>query len=292
MRVREPVVAGSFYAAEPEQCSEDVARILAANAPRQAIHGRIVGGLVPHAGWAYSGGVAAKVFRTVAAHRTAKVVVLFGGVHRYRGRLAAMFGSGRWESPLGSAMIDERLAERLLGHTNLVIDDPYAHEDEHSIEVQLPFVQRMFPGAAILPIMVPATPTSHEVGEAVARTLVAYKYEAVVVGTTDLTHYGPRYHFTPRGTGRQANAWAKVENDRRFIDMVLNVQDGDLVNEAAEHKNACSAGAAAATIAACKALGATHGELLQHTSSGDLMAALGEGDVTDSVGYAGVVFVE
>lgn len=290
MRVREPVVAGQFYPGTEAACRRDVEALASPTADPPAL-GRVIGGLVPHAGWLYSGSVAGQAFRALAASSSeTQVVVLFGGVHRFRGRSAAMFGSGRWETPLGSVEVDDRLAERVLSNTNLIIDDPYAHEDEHSIEVQIPFVQRVFPDAAILPIMVPATATATEVGRAVARTVMAYRYQVAVVGTTDLTHYGPRYGFAPLGVGRKGNRWAKVENDRRFIEQVLDLNGDALVGEAAEHHNACSAGAAAATVAAVVALGATHAVLLSHKSSSEVAEELGYGEADDSVGYAGIVF--
>jgi AmmeMemoRadiSam system protein B len=155
--------------------------------------------------------------------------------------------------------------------------------------VQLPFVVQLFPGANILPIMVPPTSRAGEVGEAVGRTLLAYDYDAVVVGTTDLTHYGPRYGFAPRGVGPQAHAWAKNENDRRVIDLVCELKAAEVITEAAEHKSACSGGAAAATIAAVSKLGATRGTLLAHTTSNEVQTGRSAVDSTDFVGYAGIV---
>ncbi|MCO6436101.1 MAG: AmmeMemoRadiSam system protein B [Phycisphaerae bacterium] len=292
MRVREPVVAGQFYPADPERCRADVDALLQAVAAAETASPDQdpVGGLVPHAGWMYSGALAAAVLARLAFNRQPQVVVLFGGVHRSRGRQAAMFGDGRWETPLGPAIVDARLAERVLGHSNLILDDPYAHEDEHSIEVQMPLVVRLFPEARVLPIMVPPIADAHEVGEAVARTLTAYRYDAVVVGTTDLTHYGPAYGFTPRGVGLKARAWAKDENDRRFISLVCDMQDREVVGEAAAHRNACSSGATAATIAACRKLGAESGRLLHHTTSAEITLAKFGSQAEDSVGYAGILF--
>jgi hypothetical protein len=238
-----------------------------------------------------SGAVAGRVFNALVSARSPSVIILFGGVHRSRGRQAALFSSGRWETPLGPVTIDDRLAERILGHTNLIIDDPYAHEAEHSIEVQVPFVKHLFPGAKIVPIMVPPVQTADEVGEAVARTLSAYKYDAFIIGTTDLTHYGPRYGFIPQGIGEKGNDWAKVENDRRFIDLVCSMRAKELVPEAEDRKNACSSGAAAATLAACSAMGASRGVLLEHTTSTEVLAGISPGAQEDSVGYAGILFV-
>ena len=201
-----------------------------------------------------------------------------------------MFGTGVWETPLGPVEIDNRLAERILGHTNLIVDDPYAHEDEHSIEVQIPFVRHLFPDSKVVPIMVPETSSAPEVGEAIGRTLTAYRYNAIVVGTTDLTHYGPGYGFTPHGTGANANAWAKEQNDRRFIDLACALKSAEVVREAGEHKNACSSGAIAATLAAVTLLGAREGVLLEHAISSKVLGGQSSGETQESVGYAAIVF--
>lgn len=307
MMIREPVVAGQFYAEQADRCRAELKQLLgevsSVNGP---VGRRLIGGLVPHAGWTCSGAVAATVFRALAVSRATResrgerssrtaspeVIVLFGGVHRHRGREAAMFGSGRWETPLGPIEVDSRLAERILGHTNLIVEDPYAHEDEHSLEVQMPFVKHLFPQAKIVPLMVPVVKTAHEVGEAVGRTLTAYGYDALIVGTTDLTHYGPHYGFVPHGIGAKGNTWAKEVNDRRFIDLVCKLKTSEVVAEATERKNACSSGATAATLAAVNALGATEGILLQHTTSGEVLGARTEEEMADSVGYAGIVFAK
>ena len=290
MIIREPVVAGQFYPVNPDQCRKELTALLAAASPVYKTDERLIAGLVPHAGWICSGVVAARVFAALAASRSPDVIVLFSGVHQYRGRHAALFGQGRWESPLGSVDIDARLSERILSHTSLIIDDPFAHEGEHSLEVQIPFVAQLFPGVKVIPIVVPITPKASEVGEAIGRTLKAYDYDALIVGTTDLTHYGPRYGFTPRGVGEDANRWAKEDNDRRFIDLVCALRADDLVPEATAHHNACNSGAAAATIAAAMALGAETGVLLEHTTSAEVLEGKVPGEQTDSVGYAGVVF--
>lgn len=290
MIIREPVVAGHFYAAGAERCRADLDALLESADGDALADEPIVGGLVPHAGWSCSGATAARVFRALSVRRTPKVMILFGGVHRYRGKEAAMFGSGRWETPLGPVEIDARLAERILGHTNLIVDDPYAHEDEHSLEVQLPFIRKLFPSVKVVPVMVPVNKSAAEVGEAVARTLNAYDYDAMILGTTDLTHYGPHYGFTPHGVGARANAWAKEVNDRRFIDLVRTMRANEVVAEAAQYHNACNAGAVAATIAAAAALGATQGVLLEHTTSSEKLSGKSGAEMADSVGYAGIVF--
>lgn len=289
MIIREPAVAGTFYPSSGDRCRDlldhcfDALNIEAT----PAVQGRIVGGVVPHAGWECSGKVAAGVFAAIAAQRQPQTVVILGAVHRVGRKESAVFPSGRWETPLGTIDIDVRLAERMMSHTNLLVDDPYAHEPEHSVEVQVPFIQRLFPNAKLLPIMVPPVPLAEEVGQAVGRTLASYDYDAVVIASSDLTHYGQSYGFTPKGSGDAGLTWAKDVNDRRVIDRMLALDAAGIVPEAVKNRNACGSGAIAAAIAAVKLLGANRGVCLQHTTSRE---TLGPGHGNNAVGYAGVVF--
>lgn len=285
--IREPAQAGGFYPGSAKGCEEEAARLTVPCGREEVENGRLLGGIVPHAGWTFSGAVAGQVFATLGAFCRASVVVLFGAVHRRHGQHAWLFGSGRWDSPLGAVEVDDRLAERICGHTNLVVDDPYAHEQEHSIEVQIPLLQQAMPDCRIVPILVPPMASAVEVGEAVAGTIESYRYEAVVVGSTDLTHYGPSYGMVPEGRGLQGIAWAKEVNDQRMIELMLALNAEQIVPEATEHHNACGAGAVAATMAAVRRLGATRGILLDHTTSYEVMPSR---LTDDSVGYAGVVF--
>ena len=308
--VRKTIVAGQFYPAGADACREELERYLRkSNVESRTSKVKtfdlrpsttLVGGLVPHAGWRCSGAVAARVFAALAQRSQPDVVVLFGGVHRYRGRLAAMFTSGQWETPLGPVEIDSALCERLLEVTTLIVADASAHEDEHSLEVQMPFLRHVFPDAKVVPIMVPIDKRATEIGEAVGRVLsetskrqnveTSKRRNVMIVGTTDLTHYGPRYGFTPHGVGAEANAWAKDDNDRRFVDLICSLKADELAAEASKRRNACNSGAAAATVAACVSLGATRGVLLEHTTSYEVLSAEVYGEQNDSVGYAGIVF--
>jgi AmmeMemoRadiSam system protein B len=286
--IREPVIAGRFYPLAASECeaeANDCCRLLESDI--EGLTTPTYGGIVPHAGWVCSGRVAGRVL--AALHRTAapRTIVLFGTMHHVRGRVGVLFPTGQWKTPLGMVAIDERLSERVLGHTNLIEEDPFAHEDEHSLEVQLPFVQKLFPGVPILPILVPPLSDAPAVGDAVGRTLREYRYDALVVGSTDLTHYGPSYGFTPEGAGSDGFAWAKDVNDRRIIDLILAMDADAIVDETARYRNACGGGAIAATIAAVRQTGATSATLLEHTTSREV---LGERGFAGAVGYAGIVF--
>ena len=287
MMIREPAVAGTFYPDSTGDCRRTIEASFRKRVATPAIDGRIVGGLVPHAGWVCSGRVAASVISAIADQRSCTVFVVFGAVHRMQGPLGALFPGGRWNSPTGPITIDDRLAERVLSHTNLIAEDPYAHESEHSIEVQVPLIQHLFPDARLLPIMVPPSPHAVEIGEAVARTLTAYRYDAVVLASSDLTHYGKRYGFIPQGTGRNGLGWAKEVNDRRLIDLLLNLDAHAVIPEATQHRNACGSGAIAAAVAAAKVLGAERAVLLDHTTSAE---TVGPDPENNAVGYAGMVY--
>jgi AmmeMemoRadiSam system protein B len=127
-----------------------------------------------------------------------------------------------------------------------------------------------------------------EVGRVVARAAAELGRRVVFLGSTDLTHYGPRYSFAPQGVGPAGLQWAKEVNDRRILELVTALRMDEVVPEAAEHRNACGPGAIAATLAAAQAAGATTGYVLRHTNSNETLCGR-YGEMDDAVGYAGVV---
>ncbi len=290
MMVREPIVAGRFYPGSPEHCQRELQQCIPSELDESSLPDRPVGGIVPHAGWTFSGQVAGRVFAAIAKKRQPETLVLFGAVHAMRTAGGAMFDGGQWNTPIGAVQVDERLGQRVLAHTNLIEADPFAHESEHSIEVQLPFVRHLFPEAKILPIMVAPTARAHEIGRAVGRTVKSFDADVVFVGSTDLTHYGPGYGFTPQGTGPKALEWAKNVNDRRLIEMILETSAEAIVAETNEHRNACGGGAIAAAVAACREVGAARAVLLEHITSHEVLSAMAPEPAGDAVGYAGILF--
>ena len=295
MMIREPAVAGKFYADQPKQCLTDVeecARRAAAEEQAEADTSRadrIIGGVVPHAGWVYSGAVAARVFAAMAAGDHPQAIVVFGAIHVLHGPRPTVFPSGAWQTPLGLAHIDDRLAERLHGQTGLLDVDPHAHDGEHSIEVEVPFIQHLMPDALVVPIMVPVNDKAAALGRSVGRTCRDYGVRAAFICSTDLTHYGPSFNFTPRGVGAEALRWSKEVNDRRMIDLMLEMRAEGAVEEAVKYRNACGGGAIAATLAACEAYGAKRTHLLEHTTSAEVGRELSLASPRDAVGYAGIV---
>jgi AmmeMemoRadiSam system protein B len=173
----------------------------------------------------------------------------------------------------------------------LAVSDTNAHLSEHSIEVQIPFIQGLFAGAKIVPVLVPPTEQAVTLGSQVGEIISQQDGKKIVcVGSTDLTHYGPRYGFIPMGTGKNALTWAKEVNDKKFIDLTLELKPEELLASAVKNGNACGPGAVAATVAAAQKLGCKQGLLLRHITSNEIMQQKMGTTSADAVGYAGIVF--
>ncbi|MHC4109490.1 MAG: AmmeMemoRadiSam system protein B [Planctomycetota bacterium] len=291
MQTRKPIVAGQFYPAQQDACVDEITECLEARTLSDSLPETIVAGIVPHAGWIFSGSLAAMVFSAIKKqHEQIHTFVIFGAAHGYFGQSPAVYDTGCWITPLGEVAIDEELADAVLESTTAVRDSS-AHRSEHSIEVQIPFIQHLFTGAKILPILVPPTEQVVALGTSVGDVISRSEHKKIVcIGSTDLTHYGPRYGFTPMGTGKEALRWAADVNDKEFIDLALKLEPKRMLASAAESSNACGAGAAAAAVAVAKKLGRTEALLLAHTNSNEVMLSKMGTISTDSVGYAAIIF--
>ncbi|MHC4395529.1 MAG: AmmeMemoRadiSam system protein B [Planctomycetota bacterium] len=291
MQTRKPIVAGQFYPGQHDSCVDEINEYLEQTAVREALPEAIAGGIVPHAGWTFSGSLALMVFSAIKQqHKKVNTFVIFGAAHGYYGPAPAVYEKGSWLTPLGETIIDEELAEAVLD-SGAAVSDPDVHGNEHSIEVQVPFIQYLFAGAKILPVVVVPGKEAISLGEAIGEIIAGEQQKKIVcIGSTDLTHYGPRYGFAPMGVGEEALEWASKVNDKAFIDLALKLDAEGLLRSAADNCNACGAGAAAATAAAAKKLGKTQGVLLAHTNSNKIMAEKMGTTSAESVGYAAIVF--
>lgn len=279
--IRQPA-AREFYAGDCARMADHFLN----GADVSSAPAHIVAGVVPHAGWMYSGAVAAQVFGAIHSRQAVDTFLLFGAIHRWAGR-NAVYASGEWATPLGYLTVDAALARDVIAAADgLLSDDPTAHAGEHAIEVQLPFIKHWFPRAMIVPISVSPDSAAMEIGQRVGQMLKTAGREVVIIGSTDLTHYGEPYEFMPSGVGERAQQWMQ-SNDRRMIDLALRMDAAHIVSEARQHQNACGSGALAATVAAAAALGASRGHLLDYRTSFD---AAPEAVFRMAVGYAGIVF--
>ena len=291
MKPRKPAVAGQFYAGTAKGCVVEVKQCIDEWQVDVDLPGRIVGGIVPHAGWVFSGDLAAAVFSAIKkADGEVDTFVIFGAVHRYLGDYAAVYDRGSWKTPLGEVAIDEEIAAEIV-KIDCAKADREAHTAEHSIEVQVPFIQYLFPAVKIVPVMVPPAEFAIELGREVGDVIAKFKDKSVVcIASSDLTHYGPRYGFAPMGAGPEGIAWAKEVNDMGFIDFALRMDPRGLLKHAEDNCSACGAGAVAAMVAAADRLGKIEGVLIGHTHSEDVMQRKFQQSSDESVGYAGIVY--
>jgi MEMO1 family protein len=291
MEKRKPVVAGQFYPGSTNECVDEIRHCLDEAPLNMPLPETIVAGIVPHAGWTFSGSTAAIVFAAIKKrHPSVDTFVIFGAAHSYMNHPPAVYDKGAWQTPLGDVLIDEQLASAII-ESKTAIGDREAHDSEHSMEVQVPFIQHLFPGAKIVPILTPPFEDAIGLGEIVASIIASDDERKIVcLGSTDLTHYGPGYGFVPMGTGKDAMKWAMEVNDRQFIEYAIKMQPDKMLESAEANLNACGAGAAAATAAAAKSLGKKKGILLAHTNSNEIMLRKMKSSSRESVGYAAIVF--
>lgn len=287
--VRPPAVAGLFYPESPDACRQ-MAQQLLADAPRhpaEAPGG--LGGLVPHAGWICSGQVAAETLVHLATGPAPDMVVVFGAAHTASSRAGAALDShAAWSLPTGQVLLPQAIETELARAGHGFVIDSRLHQREHAIEVQIPFIQLLWPGVAILPVVVEPDQDAPEVGRQAARIISGVAGRPIFLASSDLTHYGANYGLMPAGIGRHAMEWA-TSNDQRLLNLLCDLKAGEVVDEARSHLNACGAGAIAAMLAACLEMGAKSARLLRHTSSYQTLHRVQPQSGDMSVGYAAAV---
>jgi AmmeMemoRadiSam system protein B len=281
-KVRKAVFAGSWYPSRASECEREITGFLTEGKRLNPPDRSLVGGIVPHAGWYFSGSIACNVINCLKGQDTADVVAIFG-MHLHAGSPCYIMPEGAWETPFGAIAVEETLASELAGKFPFTIETPTRFTQDNTVELQLPFIKYFFKNAKIVAMGVPPHNDSLEIGRAVVEISKRLGLRVKVIGSTDLTHYGTNYGFTGKGTGKKAVDWVRNENDRRFIDAMLTLEPEKVIAEARASQNACCAGAAATAIEAAKHLGADRADELAYATSFDKSP----GD--SFVGYAGIV---
>lgn len=282
MQVREPAFAGSWYPDTADGCRREIETFLEER-PLTVLPRPPLAGIVPHAGWFFSGSLACHVIGLLQGDPPPETVVVFG-MHMHPASKPVIMTTGAWRTPLGDLPIELDLAGHLAAQFAFEIETPRTPNRDNTIELQLPFVRHFFGPVPIVPIGVPPSTEALRIADAVVTYAQTQKRGIKIIGSTDLTHYGPNYAFTRQGRGDAAVKWVREDNDRRFIDALLALAPGRVIDEALRRQNACCAGAAAACLEAAMGLGAREGQLRAYTTSHDKSP----GD--SFVGYAGVVY--
>ena len=283
MTVREPDFAGAWYPDDKAKVLRTIKEFEAKAKGPKALKGDLVGGIVPHAGWVYSGRLACNVVKVLSERSKPDTVVIFG-THMSPGMRPTIFVKGEWWTPFGNLTVDTDIVKALTGKFKFEEESPEYHEQDNTIELQMPFVKHYLPDVKVVTIGAPPSDVSFQIAEAIVAEAKRLKRKVVVIGSTDLTHYGPNYGMMPKGVGSEAVKWVKEVNDKKVIDLMLAMEAEKVREEALDNHNSCCMGAASTAIHMGKLLGAKKGEVLDYYTSYDVDPA------TSFVGYVGMVF--
>ena len=271
--IRQPAVAGTFYPREPRELLARVKQFLEEGRTENSADSTadVIACLVPHAGYVYSGGVAGAVYARI---KIPKRIVILGPRHRPGGANFAINSEGAWETPLGLAEIDSELAHALMAACPLLVEDNVAHRREHSLEVQLPFLQAISRDFRFVPIAIGTLNFDElaELGHTLAKVISNSAEPALIIASSDLNHY-------------ESEQITHLK-DHQAIDQMLALNPRGLYDTVRrESITMCGCGPAGAALTAALDLGATRAELIRYATSADVL-----GDRDEVVGYAGMLF--
>ncbi|MGA8870811.1 MAG: AmmeMemoRadiSam system protein B [Candidatus Acidiferrales bacterium] len=271
--IRPPAVAGAFYPSNARELARQIDGCTnAATAAPAAAAAKIAarGCVVPHAGYMYSGHVAGAVY---AAMEIPARCILLGPRHFPRGEAMAILTEGSFATPLGEAQIDSTLARELAYECPRLREDSVAHEREHSLEVQIPFLQRLVGDFRFVPVVLATDryPAIEELGHAVARVVAAQKEPVLVIASSDMNHY-------------ESDAITRAKDERAIARILALDPQGLYDTVRREQISMCGYAATVAMLVAVRDLGATEARLVRYATSGDI-----NGDCERAVGYAGIV---
>jgi len=263
--IRQPAVAGQFYPGSGKELQQELVQLLPSGLPRNKVFGVIS----PHAGYCYSGATAGLLLASITIPR---VVIVLGPNHHGVGAAAALAPEDGWQTPLGVVPIEKRLAGLIQQELPEVQEDNAAHRREHSLEVQVPFLQQLRPDVAIVPLCLGFGDYAgcELLGRGLAAAVKAFGEEVLILASSDMTHY------ESADTARQ--------KDTQALERILSLDPQGLVEVCRSKRiTMCGVIPAATMLVAAKQLGATRAELLAYTTSGEIT-----GDYRQVVAYAAV----
>ncbi len=278
MKVRSRSLPTGWYPGSAGECKRELDDFLRGFTPPE---GNWIGGVLPHAGWYFSGKLAARVISVLAGARSPDRVVVYGG-HLGGNSRPVVYTEDVWETPMGTQAMDPEIARELIAKGHAV--EPEPGFSDNTVEVQIPIIKRFFDGVPLIATHSPSSGKAVQFAAAVDELLKSRGLSAVFLGSADLTHYGPNYGFTPHGTGSSAVKWVKDENDHSLIRKAVAMDAQALLEDARAKRNTCSAGPIASVIESASRNGAKEGKLIEYYTSSDIMPG------ASFVGYAGIIF--
>lgn len=264
--IREPIVAGQFYPSSPSSLEAQISKFIDKKAQKE----EVIGAVSPHAGYVYSGSVAGAVMSRIKFKDT---FIIMGPNHTGYGKRYSIMSEGTWKTPLGNIEIDSKLGKQIMSESKNLEEDQVAHLYEHSVEVQIPFLQYLKKDFKIVPIVLSHGPRAvyKDIGKAIAKAIKDLKAETVIIASSDMTHYEP-----------QESAKRK---DFEAINAILELNEDELLNRIEKlNISMCGYAPAVCLISAARELGATRAELVKYQTSGNVT-----GDYSSVVGYAGII---
>ncbi len=283
MEVRKSDFAGSWYPGKESECRRSIEEFSRSGVPCPENGGRAVGGIVPHAGWFFSGKIACNVIRCLKQEKEPDTCIIFGR-HLHQGSDNFIMKRGGWATPLGDLEIDEDIAVGLAEEFPFTEETATRYDQDNTIELQLPFIKYFFPRTKIVPVGVPPRKTSLDIAKRAVGIAGSLGRNIMVLGSTDLTHYGHNYGYVPKGTGEDAVEWVRNVSDKHVVDLMLAMDGPGVIRESLQNQNACCSGAAAAAMEAAKELGAKKAGKTEYATSYDIRPD------SSFVGYVGIVF--
>ncbi|MBZ9571565.1 AmmeMemoRadiSam system protein B [Methanobrevibacter sp. TMH8] len=295
--IRKPAVAGLFYDSNPEKLKRNIEscfkhKLGPGNIPKLGIsrnfdqfqnndrsnsqYLNVYGSVVPHAGYVYSGPIAAHAYYSIVENGYPETFIILCPNHTGLGTGISIFDKGKWNTPLGDVEIDEEFAKNMVLNSNFIDSDTSAHVKEHSCEVHLPFLQYFSNDFKIVPIVMwmQDMETSEDIADSIVKTAKKLKRSISIIASTDLTHYEPKS--------------IAEKKDKFILDAINNMDESALLNSIKTHRiTMCGYGPTISTIRASRDLGAKKGEVLKYATSGDI-----SGDLSSVVGYCSAIFVD
>ncbi|MEE8582661.1 MAG: AmmeMemoRadiSam system protein B [Dehalococcoidales bacterium] len=264
--IRQPAVAGQFYPGTAEELRAAIDGLV----DKEVVKEEVIGLVSPHAGYIYSGSVAGA---TISRIKFRDTFIVIGPNHTGRGKPFSIMTEGAWQTPLGEVAIDSELARQIRDDSSHLEEDTAAHQNEHSVEVQIPFLQYFKPDVKIVPIVLASASADvlKEIGREIAGAVSRLKRPVVILASSDMTHYEPQA--------------AAAEKDRQAIGAILDMDEDKLLERVAGLGiSMCGYVPVVAMMAAARELGAGTAELVKYQTSGDI-----SGDYGRVVGYAGII---
>lgn len=269
MNIKKMDFAGAWYPATAKECEKQIDKFISSTDFIMPPDKEYSACISPHAGWFFSGKIACNVIKQLKSEEHVDVIVLFGK-HLHRLSPAMILTNCILETPFGNLKVDDDFSEELLKRLELNIESAESLRPDNTIELQLPFIKYFFGDTKIVVIGAPLSKLSIKIGEAVAFVAREMGLNIKVIGSTDMTHYGDNFGFSPVGSGAAAVEWVKHKNDKKMIDAMVAMDGDEVLKQASENFNACCGGAVAATVTVAKELGCLNGRVVDYSSSFDL----------------------